>query len=439
MKNKYKFIVFIVLLTFFASFFYILAAPTSNIFRTILPETNNTYDLGSNALRWANGYFTNLDTSTITINSSSAGDITIKKADPTLIYNVITAGDTDFWAGVQDNAAGTDNDLYQIGKGIVPGTTPFFTINASGSVGIGTQGPLTLLDIEVATVGDIITLGHGHVDSSVRGTLGYSDISSTSFWIANRYNDNNSTFGIRMKGSAAGNEVLTVLGNGNVGVGTKGPGGLLHVAQNDGSGDAVRASVILSRYWASTSDTRGAALFSYFPTGGSDQLVFGVSGTGGSTTNPASYTNAKMVIQANGLVGIGTTSPTAVLHLKAGTTAASTAPLKFTSGSLLTTAEAGAVEFLTDAWYGTITTGAARKTFAFLESPIFTGTVTAPTIVSTTIIRLKNYTVATLPAGTQGDTAFVTDATTPTYLGALVGGGAVVTPVFYNGTAWVSY
>jgi hypothetical protein len=54
-------------------------------------------------------------------------------------------------------------------------------------------------------------------------------------------------------------------------------------------------------------------------------------------------------------------------------------------------------------------------------------------------VRLKGYTVATLPAGTQGDTAFVTDAVAPTYLGPLVGGGAVVTPVFYNGTAWVAY
>ena len=43
--------------------------------------------------------------------------------------------------------------------------------------------------------------------------------------------------------------------------------------------------------------------------------------------------------------GIGVASPTSVLHLKAGTATASTAPLKFTSGTNLTTAEAGAMEF----------------------------------------------------------------------------------------------
>mgnify|MGYP001591645943 FL=1 len=60
-------------------------------------------------------------------------------------------------------------------------------------------------------------------------------------------------------------------------------------------------------------------------------------------------------------------------------------------------------------------------------------------IVNSLPQTLKGYTVATLPAGVQGDTAYITDATAPTYLGALVGGGAVVTPVFYNGAAWVSY
>ncbi len=50
--------------------------------------------------------------------------------------------------------------------------------------------------------------------------------------------------------------------------------------------------------------------------------------------------------------------------IRAGTTAASTAPLKFTSGSLLTTAEAGAVEFLTDKLYYTQTTSTIRRVIA---------------------------------------------------------------------------
>jgi hypothetical protein len=44
-------------------------------------------------------------------------------------------------------------------------------------------------------------------------------------------------------------------------------------------------------------------------------------------------------------IGIGPTAPTAWLHIKAGTATANTAPLKLTSGTNLTSAEAGAFEY----------------------------------------------------------------------------------------------
>lgn len=48
------------------------------------------------------------------------------------------------------------------------------------------------------------------------------------------------------------------------------------------------------------------------------------------------------------------------------------------------------------------------------------------------------YTVATLPvAGTAGRMAYVTDALAPSFLTTVVGGGAVIAPVFDNGTNWV--
>ena len=84
-----------------------------------------------------------------------------------------------------------------------------------------------------------------------------------------------------------------------------------------------------------------------------------------------------------------------------------------------------------------LNTAVSDADIAPIASPTFTGTLTAPTIVSTTVVRLKSYTVATLPAGTQGDTAFATDLSTPTYLGTAVGGGAVIGTVFYNGVNWV--
>ena len=82
----------------------------------------------------------------------SAIDFTIQKADPTLIYDVVTATDTDFWVGVQDDAGGDDDDTYQIGKGTTPGTTPRFTMTGAGAI--------SLVD-KLVTYNNIATVGNG--------------------------------------------------------------------------------------------------------------------------------------------------------------------------------------------------------------------------------------------------------------------------------------
>jgi hypothetical protein len=79
------------------------------------------------------------------------------------------------------------------------------------------------------------------------------------------------------------------------------------------------------------------------------------------TFNASMYINAGNLIVNAGNIGIGTGVPTARLHLAAGTAAASTAPLKFVSGTLLTTPEIGTMNFVTDDLYFTITTGTARQ------------------------------------------------------------------------------
>lgn len=95
-----------------------------------------------------------------------------------------------------------------------------------------------------------------------------------------------------------------------------------------------------------------------------------------------------MRMLANGKMSFGNPAPTptAWATFAPGTTAAGTAPEKFTSGPLMTTAEAGAVEFLTDKFYGTITTGAARKEYTLNDAALTSGT----TPVATTNGRLTD-------------------------------------------------
>jgi hypothetical protein len=58
-----------------------------------------------------------------------------------------------------------------------------------------------------------------------------------------------------------------------------------------------------------------------------------------------SYGAELVRVTDGGNVGIGTTSPTAYLHTKAGTATAGTAPIKLTAGVVNTTPEAGTIEF----------------------------------------------------------------------------------------------
>lgn len=65
-----------------------------------------------------------------------------------------------------------------------------------------------------------------------------------------------------------------------------------------------------------------------------------------------------------------------------------------------------------------------------------TATLTANAILAKSI-KTDGYNVSTLPTGSMGMKVYVLDALAPTYGSTVIGGGAVVVPVFYNGTNWI--
>ncbi len=89
-------------------------------------------------------------------------------------------------------------------------------------------------------------------------------------------------------------------------------------------------------------------------------------------------------------IGIGQTSPTASLHVQAGTATAGTSPVKLTAGTNLTTPEAGAVEYDGHKLY--FTPVGARRAVNLAD-----GVITSTTSVANTTTETTAYT-DTLPA-----------------------------------------
>ena len=123
----------------------------------------------------------------------------------------------------------------------------------------------------------------------------------------------------------------------------------------------------------------------------------------------ASATNWNLYMEGNaqnyfaGALGIGQSAPTASLHIKAGSTAANSAPLKFTTGTNMTTPEAGAVEFDgTKLYFSPSTTRQQIALTGIGSGLVSSGTRTINAQVGTT------YTFVLADGSQTGTAAFVT-------------------------------
>lgn len=106
---------------------------------------------------------------------------------------------------------------------------------------------------------------------------------------------------------------------------------------------------------------------------------------GGSSSYHLSVASTGFINAASRVFVGGTTSPTALLTIAAGTS--TVAPMRFTSASLKTSGDlAGDIQFLTDKLYATITTGTAVKEITLNDSALTSGTMP----VATTNGRLTN-------------------------------------------------
>ncbi|MDB4755125.1 hypothetical protein OAG19_00570 [Akkermansiaceae bacterium] len=170
-------------------------------------------------------------------------------------------------------------------------------INSSGNVGIGTTSPSAHANLHIAG-GPYAFLALQATDSGGRQYEFFSYAADQSFHLYDR---------------TASAYRMTVDETGNVGIGTTNPNVKLHV-----EGDPNAAGV-LGRFYGSA--THGALL--QFHRGASYNWLAGIGGNSASAGVPSSYfgivesgNSPRLVIaHTTGNVGIGTTSPSARLHI----------------------------------------------------------------------------------------------------------------------------
>ena len=154
--------------------------------------------------------------------------------------------------------------------------------------------------------------------------------------------------------------------------------------------------------------TRGARISSYVTSApgagliGADLRLY--------TNDDSTDATEKMRITQSGNVGVGVTNPLASLHIRAGTS--SVAGLRLTSGTLLTSATAGTIEF--DGANLFYTAGVTRRTIAYAGA-------TSGTFDNITTINNSSGNIALAPIlGTGSVIVSATTASTNSNTGALV-------------------
>ncbi len=173
----------------------------------------------------------------------------------------------------------------------------------NGNVGIGTTGPAAKLHIE-GTDNVISQLKSTGADSNVRLYLA-NDAQNWALFTSGTQND---IFKIRDMTGAAG-DAFVIATSGNVGIGTTGPEQPLHIKSTADALILERTSTVFSTVWGQ--DNIGTVNYSYFRANSSAHSMGYIFST---DNTPA--TSPQVVINPDGNVGIGTTSPAVVLDVK---------------------------------------------------------------------------------------------------------------------------
>ena len=312
----------------------------------------------------AAGLVTNADYNNLTNSiTSTATSFTAVATSFTSVANNISAVSS----AVSSLSANTAASFAAItsSQWITSGTGIGYT---TGNVGINTSSPRQNLDVAPAAGNAILraTTTNAAAALQLYQNMGGGNYRGPVLWS----NGGNLNFG-HDTSENAGPTLMALTTTGYLGVGTLAPSDILHIQKSVDSRaliDSVTGSSGLELRTGSVSSAGGGYIdfASSATTHLSPDFDFRIISNSAGLNIQTPGANTRFLVNADGLIGIGNTTPSAKLHLAAGTT--SLAPLKLTSGALATTPVSGAVEY--DGSYYYITDGTnTRRAIATVANP----------------------------------------------------------------------
>jgi hypothetical protein len=330
----------------------------------------------TNALTIANtgaATFSSSVTATQINSTVSAGNNIVlqKGSGPSIEFQKTTAT-----AQTWQIATDPNFNIYNITGGTTPlsisttGAATFSSTVRTGGVSIGVASTANILDVrgENNSFDGTIVLG-------ARGTIQHRDAGQTILSIANDYNNDAAKMEFRMKGNTTSDAKLTILGSGNVGIGTSSPITTLQVTNTSSYSAPATTGNATGHFTVGKLTDSGLAIGSFRGAGTSGYTWFQAQ-----ILDAAQYTN-NIVLQPNGgNVGIGTSSVLSTLGPSGGPsrslqiyTATGDSGLLLSSG---TTTNGG---YLGELQFGTTGTSGSQKKAAMIASKL---TAAATTTVS---------------------------------------------------------
>lgn len=285
------------------------------------PFTNDLISLGTTALSWSDLFL-----ATGGVINWNNGNVTITQAANTLTFAGATTGGYAFDAMIQPTVTTEQLRLrYDVSN------YSSFTVTSTGALSITNTGSSTGTSI----TNNLFATANLSTNSNLGGS---------NFWaVGGTSSGNTNPASFQFKGSASVNFRTAISGNNNTSVTANASYVSFLIAQQIGTEATSGTHPLFAAVGIKQpSYTNAAGATTDAATLYIEDAPTGITPTDG---NYALWVDAGFN-RFDGNAGFGATiTPTAYVHLGAGTTTASTAPLKFTSGTNNTTAETGAMEY----------------------------------------------------------------------------------------------